>query len=186
VTRKKHYRGKRKEFIKANHHIRYPKVRVLTEKGDTIGIMSSAEALKKAQEAENDLVLVTDQAKPPVVKIIELSKYKYQLQQKQSANRKSARTQELKELRFSPFMAEGDFESRMKRVVEFLEDGDKVRLSLLFKGRQITKKEFGFELFDKIIERTKEIAIVEMEPKMMGRKLIAQLSPSGNKTNEKD
>jgi translation initiation factor IF-3 len=78
-------------------------------------------------------------------------------------------------------MAEGDFEARLKKVIKFLERGDKVRLDLLFKGRAITKKEFGFELFDKIFERTAEIATVEIRPKLMGRKLMAQLSPTGKK-----
>ena len=185
IQNKRYQRGRRtKDYVKANHHIRYPQVRVLAERGEAIGVMSSEEALKKAQEAGKDLVLITDQAKPPVVKIIELSKHKYQLQQKESENRKSARTQEIKEVRFSPFMAEGDFEARLKKVISFLEKGDKVRLSLMFKGRQITKKEFGFELFDNIIERTQEIASVELEPKMMGRKLQAQLSPASKKNSK--
>lgn len=182
MIQKRYQRSRRRqEFVKANHNIRYPQVRVLTERGEAVGMMTSQEALKKAQEADLDLVLITEKAKPPVVKIIELSKHKYQLKQKRSENRKSARAQELKEIRFSPFMAKGDFEARLKKVIGFLERGDKVRLNLLFKGRQITKKEFGFDLFDKIIKRTEEIAMVETKPKMMGRKLIAQLSPSGKK-----
>lgn len=182
MIQQRYQRGRsRRDYIKANHHIRFPQVRVLTERGETVGVMSSQEALEQAQAADKDLVLITEQAQPPVVKIIELSKHKYQMQQKASENRKSARTQELKEVRFSPFMAEGDFEARLKKVINFLERGDKVRLNLLFKGRQITKKEFGFDLFADIIKRTEEIANVEMEPKMMGRKLIAQLSPGGKK-----
>ena len=175
-------RGRRtKNFIKANHHIRFPQVRVLTERGETIGVMTASEAMEKAREADKDLVLITEQAQPPVVKIIELSKHKYQLQQKQAEDRKHAKTQELKEVRFSPFMAEGDFEARLKKVIKFLKRGDKVRLDLLFKGRAITKKEFGFELFNKIFERTTEIATVEIKPKLMGRKLVAQLSPTNKK-----
>jgi translation initiation factor IF-3 len=175
------HRSRTRDFIKANHHIRFPQVRVLTEKGEAIGVMSSAEALRKAQEADKDLVLVTDVAQPPVVKIIELSKFKYQLQQKQAENRKKAKTQDIKELRFSPFMGEQDFESRLKRVYEFLEEGNKVRLNLLFKGREIAKKEFGFEVFQRVIDRTADKAMVEIKPKLMGRKLIAQLSPANKK-----
>ena len=171
-------RRRAQEFIKANHHIWYPQVRVLTDKGETLGVMTTAEALSQAQEAGKDLVLITEVAQPPVVKIIELSKHKYQLQQKQAADRKKAKVQEIKEVRFGPFMGEQDFESRLKRVIEFLEKGHKVRLSLMFRGRQITKKEFGYETFETIINRTNEIASVEMAPKMLGRKLIAQLSPA--------
>jgi translation initiation factor IF-3 len=178
------HRRRAQEFIKANHHIRYPEVRVLTEKGETIGVMSSSEAMQKAQEADRDLVLITDVAQPPVVKIIELSKHKYQLQQKQAENRKRAKVQELKEVRFSPFMGEQDFESRLKKVINFLEKGNKVRLNLLFKGREITKKEFGYEVFEKIISRTADVAIIEIAPKLLGRKLLAQLSPAGKKKKE--
>lgn len=188
----KPYRGQRssKNFITANLHIRYPQVRVLAERGETLGVMTASEALKKAQEAGKDLVLITAQAQPPVVKIIELSKHKYQLQQKQSADRKRAKVQGIKEVRFSPFMGEQDFEGRLKKTLGFLEKGSKVRLTLMFKGRQIAKKEFGYAVFDKVIERTTEKAVVEMQPKLLGKKLIAQLSPLGKKkkkveTNEK-
>lgn len=143
--------------------------------------MTSAEALEKAQTAGTDLVLITDQAQPPVVKIIELSKHKYQLQQKQAENRKKAKVQDIKEVRFRPFMGEQDFENRLKKTIDFLNKNHKVRLSLMFRGREITKKEFGFEVFDKIMDRTKEIAGVEMKPKLLGKKLLAQLSPLGKK-----
>lgn len=150
--------------------------------------MSSQAALSEAQKAGKDLVLITEAAQPPVVKIIELSKHKYQLQRKTAADRKRAKVQEIKEVRFSPFMGEGDFESRLKKVIGFLEKGNKVRLNLLFKGRTITKKEFGYDVFEKVISRTSEVAIIEMAPKLLGRKLIAQLSPAGKKKvkNEKD
>ena len=154
---------------------------MLTEKGETLGVMSSAEALTEAQKAGKDLVLITEVAQPPVVKIIELSKHKYQLQQKQSADRKKAKIQEIKEVRFGPFMGEQDFESRLKRVIEFLTKGHKVRLALMFRGREITKKEFGYEVFKNIISRAGEISTVEMAPKLLGRKLIAQLSPAKKK-----
>lgn len=176
--------GNRKNFIQANHHIRFPEVRVLAERGESLGIMSSQEALQKAMAVEKDLVVVTEKAKPPVVKIIELSKYKYQLQQKKAEQRKSAKTQELKELRFTPFMGDGDFETRLKRVITFLEKGNKVRLSLLFKGRSITKKQAGFDIFTRVIERTEDIAKIEIKPKLLGKKLIAQLTPDKKKKTE--
>ena len=158
--------------------IRFPQVRVLDSLGEMVGVMTSREAQDKAREAGKDLVLITDKSQPPVVKIIELTKFKYQLQQRESQQRKSSRKQDIKEVRFTPFMGAGDFESRLKKVIEFLERGDKVRLSLQFRGREITKKEFGFEQFDRVFEKTAEIAKVEIEPKMMGKKLIAQLMPA--------
>lgn len=168
---------KRKLRIAHNQYIRALEVRVIDEKGGQVGVMSTDEAISKAKEDDKDLVLVTAQANPPVAKIIELAKYKYQLQQKEAASRKKAKAQDIQEVRFSPFMGEGDFESRLKKVKHFLTKGDKVRLSLLFKGRAITKKEFGYNLFEDVIEKTQEIAEVEMQPKLMGKKLIAQLMP---------
>lgn len=157
----------------------------MTDQGETLGVMSANEALQQAQAADKDLVLITEQAQPPVVKIIELSKYKYQLKQKESENRKNAKVQELKEVRFRPFMGEQDFEARLKKVIQFLGKGNKVRLSLMFRGREITKKEFGFDLFAKVVARTEDISTVEMPPKMLGRKLIAQLSPASKKNESK-
>lgn len=174
---KNNNRHQRQKFIPVNHHIRFPEVRVLTEHNEMLGVMSTSEALKKAQAAEKDLVVITEGAKPPVVKIIDLAKYKYQLQQKKAEGRKKAKTQEIKEVRFTPFMGEGDFISRLNKVKKFLEKGDKVRLSLQFKGRAITKKGFGYDLFNRVIEETQEIGVEEIKPKMMGKKLIAQLMP---------
>lgn len=167
--------------IVANSRVRFPEVRVLDERGEAVGIMSSKEAYDRAREVEKDLVLVTEKAQPPVVKIIGLDKYKYQLQQKEAKSRKKANTQDLKEVQFSPFMSPNDLEYRLKKVIKFLEKGDKVRLSLMFKGRSILKKEFGYETFNQVIEQTAEFADVEIQPRMMGKKLIAQLMPKKKK-----
>lgn len=166
-----------RDYITANHNIRFDQVRVLDERGEMLGVMSPKEAMEIARDTDKDVVLVTENAKPPVVKIINLAKYKYQLQQKKAEGRKRAKTQEIKEVRFTPFMGEGDFNARLNKVIKFLEKGDKVRLSLQFKGRAITKKEFGYDQFDKVFAATNEIATKEIEPKMMGKKLIAQLNP---------
>jgi translation initiation factor IF-3 len=174
-NKNRHQRSNR--FITANHHIRFPEVRVLTEHGEMLGVMPTSEALDKARIAEKDLVLVTEGAKPPVVKIIDLAKFKYQLQQKKSEGRKKAKNQDIKEVRFTPFMGEGDFVSRLNKVKKFLEKGDKVRLSLQFRGRAITKKQFGYDLFNRVFDETSEIATAEIQPKMMGKKLVAQLMP---------
>ena len=167
-----------KKYYTVNERITAQEVRVLNEFGDMVGVMSKFEALDRAREVDKDLVLVNESAQPVIVKIIDLAKYKYQEQQKVAKSRKKAKAQDIKELRFTPFMGEGDFESRLKKVKTFLEKGDKVKLSLMFKGRAITKKEFGYEAFDKIIEATADISTVEIKPKLMGKKLIAQLMPT--------
>lgn len=162
----------------ANHRIRATQVRVISETGEALGIMETRDALTLAREQEKDLVLVTEKADPPVTKIIELAKFKYQLQQREAESRKKARAQDTKEVRFTPFMGDNDFEARLNKVKQFLKKGDKVRLSLMFKGRAITKKEFGFEMMKKVIEGTSDIASVENAPRLMGNKLIAQLMPA--------
>lgn len=164
-------------FVIANSRIRATEVRVIDEQGDLLGVLPTSEALRRAYDQEKDLVLINEQQTPPIAKIIELNKYKYQQQQKESASRRKAKAQEIKEVRFTPFMSEGDFQSRLKKVIDFLEEGDKVRLSLFYKGRQITKKEFGEEVIARVITASEAIATVEMPPKMLGKKMIAQLMP---------
>lgn len=166
-----------KQRIVANERIFASEVRVLSEHKEMLGIMSREEALRLARTQEKDLVLVSATATPPIVKIIDLAKHKYQLQQREAENRKSAKAQDIKEVRFSPFMGDGDFEARLNKVRKFLEKGDKVRLSLQFKGRAITKKEFGYDIFNKVIGATTQIATVEVTPKLLGKKLMAQLMP---------
>jgi len=161
----------------ANERITFPEVRVISDTGEQLGVLATREAISRARAVEKDLVLITAQAQPPVAKIIELAKFKYQQQQKEADNRKKSKKQDIKEVRFTPFMGEGDFEARLKKVSTFLSKGDKVRLSLQFKGRAILKKEFGYDMFAKVIEATQELGKVEMEPKIMGKKLIAQLTP---------
>ncbi len=174
----KRYYSKRKNRIKANHYIKYPKVRVLDEKGNMIGIMATKEAIHQAKIEEKDLILITDQAKPPVAKIIELSKYKYKQQQKKAKSRKNSKQQETKEVRFTLFMEENDFQARLRRVKRFLKKGNKVRLTLRFKrGRQITKKDFAYEMFARVFKEVEEEIVTEMKPKIVSRRLIAQIAP---------
>lgn len=168
-------------WVTANHQIRVPEVRVLNEMGEMLGVMPTRDALVKAREVEKDLVLINEKADPAIAKIIDISKYKYQQQQKDAESRKKAKSQDIKEVRFTPFMGEGDYQSRLKKVTEFLKGGDKVRLSLQFKGRLITKKEFGFDIFNRVIQATQEISSVEIEPKLLGTKLLAQLQPISKK-----
>ena len=162
----------------ANRQIRAPQVRVLDESGKMVGVIPTREAIEQAWDQDKDLVLINEHQDPPIAKIIEINKYKYQLQQKKAEGRKKAKSQEIKEVRFKPFMSDNDFGSRLKKVEVFLKKGDKVRLTLQFRGRQITKQEFGHDLFNRVFEATKELAVIEIEPKMMGRKLIAQLMPN--------
>ncbi|MFA6814306.1 MAG: translation initiation factor IF-3 [Candidatus Pacebacteria bacterium] len=172
--------------MKANANIRFPEVRVLTEHGEMLGIMSSREAFQEAMNAGKDLVLITEKSKPPVVKIIELSKFKYQLKKKEADNRKKSKIQDLKELRFSPVIGEGDYQTRLKQLKDFLTKGHKVKITLFFKGRQVVYKEAGYEVFARIIQDTEDLARVEVEPRLVGKKLQAQLAPLSKEDRSKE
>jgi translation initiation factor IF-3 len=156
-------------------------LRVVDETGKQIGVISKSEALNLAEAADKDLVLVNPAAKPPVAKIIGFSKFKYQLQQKESESKKSSKNVEIKEIRFTPFIAEGDFNVRIKKAREFLTDGNKVKLNVKFTGRQITRKEFGDKVIGKAVEQLADIASVERPPQLMGKMLIVQLQPKKSK-----
>lgn len=164
-----------------NEQIRAVEVRVIDSKGNQIGVLSRDAALAMAEEQEKDLILVTAQANPPVAKIIEASKHKYQQEQRIQEVRKSSKVGEIKELRLSPFIASGDLESRTKRVREFLEDGHKVRLMLRFKGREITKKEFGHDVMDKLYQAVSDVGQIETPAKLSGKMLMMQLMPAKKK-----
>ncbi len=157
--------------------IRHAQVRVLDERGEMLGTMPTSQAMGMARDQDKDLVLVTDKSEVPIAKIIELSKYKYQQQQKLAEGRKKARSQDTKEVRFTPFIGENDLNAKISKVVGFLQKGHKAKLTLIFKGRQIANKELGYEVFRKVFAATSEIAETELLPKMMGNKLISQLMP---------
>jgi translation initiation factor IF-3 len=148
--------------------------------------MSSTEAMALARAEEKDLVLVTEKAELPITKIIELSKYKYQLQQKQAEGRKKARLQDTKEVRFSPVIGENDLNGKINKVIGFLQKGHKAKLTLIFKGRQMANKDQGFDIIKKVIAATADYSEVELQPKLMGNKLLTQLMPvkKAKKVNE--
>jgi len=139
--------------------------------------MTKEEALAAAQAKGTDLVLVAATAKPPVAKIIDFAKFKYQQKQKDSSSRKKAKSVEIKEIRLTPFIADNDYQVRMKKAREFLGDGNKVRLNVKFVGRQITRKQFGEDLLNRAIENLADIAEVERTPSFQGKLLSTQLQP---------
>ncbi len=181
IRRKPFQRQVQQPRITANNMIHVPELRVLTELGEMVGVMSTHDALQKARDEGKDLILITENAQPPIAKIIHIAKYRYQLQQKKAEGRKKSKAQEIKEIRLTPFIGESDFQTRLKKVLEFLKHGDKVRLTLEFKGRAITKQEFGREHFDRIFEATADLATIEIQPKMVGKKMIAQIMPAKKK-----
>ncbi len=172
-----------KQFYYINQYIRVDNMRVIDEAGAQIGVMSKAEALKKAQEMDLDLVLVAPSAKPAVAKIIDFSKFQFQQEKKEQTSKKKNKSQELKELRLTPFMADNDLNVRLKRAKKFLKEGDKVRLVVYFKGRQITKKQFGYDILQQCKQALAEYGEPEAEAKLRGKNLEVVFKPI--KSNEK-
>ena len=171
----------KKNYWRLNINIRAPKVRVLNENDKQIGVMDTQKALSKAKEAGLDLVEIAPKAKPPVVKIIDFGKFRYREEKKLKKSKKKSKAGELKEIRFSPFIADGDFETRIERVGEFLKDNNKVRLVVKFKGRQMGSKKYGYEILNRVVNIFREQIVVDMDPKFLGRHLSMIISPTNKK-----
>lgn len=163
--------------IRVNQQIRSPEVRVIGGDGKQLGVLKIDDARQLAQQENLDLVEIAPQAKPPVVKVIELGKFLYQEEKKARREKKNAKSSELKEVRFSPFIAQNDFETRFARVKEFIEDKNKVKIVVKFKGRQMDVKHTGYEVTRKIVGKFGDAISVDMEPKFLGRHLVMIISP---------
>jgi len=167
--------NKGNSYWRINNQIRAPQVRVLNAKGEQIDLMNIAEALKKAHEEGLDLVEIAPKANPPVVKIIDFGKFKYQEEKK--VKKTKVKSSDLKELRFSPFIGEADYFTRMERVKEFLKEKHKVRIVVKFLGRQMGSKNYGYKLTRRILDELTNVINVDMEPKFLGRHLTMVISP---------
>jgi translation initiation factor IF-3 len=175
-------RGRRdRVFVIANHQIRYDQLRVIDEHGDALGVMSRDEAVNQAFAADKDLVLVTDKADPPIAKIIEFSKYKYQLSQKKADERKKNRGQEVKEIRLRPFIDDNDLQAKIRKITDFIKKNHKVRLAMELRGRAITKQDLARDILNRITTELADIAQVEIAPKLLGKRLMMQIMPGRKK-----
>lgn len=164
-----------------NDGIRAKELRVITGDGEQLGVMSKAQALKVAEEANLDLVLVSPNATPPVARIMNYGKYRFDQQKREREARKNQKVVTIKEVRLSPTIDENDFQTKLRNGRKFLEKGDKVKVSIRFKGRAITHKEIGQRVLERYAEDTTDIASVESRPKMDGRSMFLMLSPKGDK-----
>jgi translation initiation factor IF-3 len=166
-----------KEGPRANQEIRVPRVQLIDEEGKNRGIVPIGEALAAAEEAGLDLVEIAPNADPPVCKILDLGKLKYQTQKKAAEARKNQKTIEIKEIKMRPNIDTHDYQVKMKAVRRFFEEGDKVKLTLRFRGREMAHLELGMELLNRVREELSEIAKVEAEPKLEGRQMMMVLAP---------
>ena len=156
-------------------------LRVIAPNGDQLGIMPSDRALRMAADLELDLVEIAPQAQPPVCKIMDFGKFKYEQQKKDKLMRKRQQIVLLKEVRFHPNIDTHDFDFKLRHARQFLIDGNKVKASVVFRGRQMAHQEFGVELLKRFREQLEDIAIVEREPLLEGRSLIAIFAPDKKK-----
>ena len=160
-----------------NERIRAREVRVVDDDGNQLGIMPPYEALKVARERGLDLVEVSPTANPPVCRIINYGKYLYQLSKRQHEARKHQRSIEMKEVKFRPRTSEHDFETKRNHIVEFLQAGNKVKATIMFRGREMAHRNLGWEMMQRLIDELGEAVQVETRPKQEGPNLSAILAP---------
>lgn len=157
-----------------NYQIASQELRLLDENGKQIGVVSKIEALQKAKELGIDVVEIAPKANPPVAKLIDFKKFKYQEAKRDRESKKNQKNVGIKEIRLRPFIGEHDFETRKTRAGEFLLNGNQIKVTVFFRGREITRKEFGFDIMKKFISSLSPVRVVR-EPHMEGRTLVAML-----------
>jgi len=160
-----------------NEFIQSPQVRVIDDQGENVGVLPSNVAIARAAEVGLDLVEVSPNADPPVAKYLDVGKFKYEAQKKANLARKSQKTQEIKEIKMRPNIDDHDYDTKMKKVVEFIEEGDKVKVTMRFRGRELSHGQLGMAVLQRVAEQTAEIAKVEAHPRMEGRQMLMVLSP---------
>lgn len=164
-----------------NEQIRAKEVRLIDADGKQIGIVSIEEANALAEEKHLDLVLISPQANPVVCRLMDYGKYRYETLKKQKEQRKNQKNAETREIRLSPRIDSHDLETKSKKVIEILEDGDKVKVSVRFRGRELGHTEQGREVLDQVLERTKEFGDLDKAPQMEGRSMVMFLAPKNEK-----
>ena len=180
------YRNKQnKKFYRINHQITAPTIRLIQSDGKQIGVISIAQAHQQAHQTGLDLVEIAPKAKPPVVKLINFAKFKYQEAKKLKAEKRGSQKGGLKEIQAKPFIGQGDYQTKLKRAKKFLNTGNKVKLSIKFLGRQIIHKEFGYDLVERFTKDLAPTAIPEGESRLVGKRLITTFT-AVKKTNEKN
>ena len=164
-----------------NGEIRDRELRVIASNGEQLGILSKREALEEAEKKNLDLVLISPRANPPVAKIMDYGKYRYDKQKKEKENRKKQKNMQVKEIRLSTFIEDHDIEVKAKAASKFLKNGDKVKVSLRFRGRERDYKDRGFEVMNRFADVVSDVAEVEKKPKFEGRSLTMFVAPKPDK-----
>ena len=160
-----------------NDRIRCPEIRLIGAEGENLGVVTPERGLELAVQADLDLVEISPNAAPPVCKIMDFGKFKYEQQKRESEARKNQKVIEVKEVKFRPNTDTHDYDVKMRNVVKFLEKGDKVKVTLRFRGREMAHQNLGRELLERVAEDVKEIGKVENMPKMEGRQMVMMIGP---------
>lgn len=152
-------------------------MRLIDAEGNQVGVVSRYDALRMAEEAELDLVEISPQAVPPVCKIMNYGKFRYQQQKKANEAKKNQKVIEVKEVKFRPGTEEADYQVKLRNVTRFLEDGDKVKITLRFRGREMAHQNIGMLVYDRIEKELGEQIVIEQRPKLEGRQMVMVISP---------
>ncbi len=160
-----------------NEQINVPEVRLIDVDGNQAGVVSVREALRMAEEGGFDLVEISPTAKPPVCRIMDYGKFLFEVSKKQAEAKKKQKQIQVKELKFRPTTEEGDYQVKLRNLVRFLNHGDKVKITLRFRGREVAHQDLGMKILERVQQDTAEFAVVEQHPKREGRQLLMVLSP---------
>ncbi len=152
-------------------------VRVIDDRGENLGVLNTDEAIERAKDVGLDLVEVSPNANPPVAKFLDVGKFRYEAQKKANAARKTQKVQDVKEIKMRPNIDNHDYDVKMRNVNKFIDNGDKVKVTLRFRGREMSHQQLGMELLQRVQEDMKETAKVEAYPKLEGRQMLMVLSP---------
>ncbi len=178
VPRRFDRRPPERDTTRINERIRVPEVRVIDEEGKQVGVMKTPDALALAQEKDLDLVEVAPEARPPVTRILDYSKYKYEQAQKVKQARKHQQQITVREIKFRPKIAEHDYDTKKHHVERFLRHKDKVKVTIMFRGREVTHPERGTMILDRLAEELQELGVVEQRPMQEGRNMTMMMAPS--------
>lgn len=162
---------------RTNDRIRVPEIRLIGADGENIGVVTPARGMALAEEAGLDLVEISPNAVPPVCKIMDLGKFKYEQQKREAEARKKQKIIEIKEIKFRPGTDDHDYDVKMRSVLRFLEDGDKVKVTLRFRGREMAHQDLGLDLLNRVKDDVGEAGKVESMPKLEGRQMVMMISP---------
>jgi translation initiation factor IF-3 len=178
VPRRFDRRPPERDSTRINERIRVPEVRLIDEHGDQVGVMKTDDALRYAQDRDLDLVEVAPEARPPVCRVLDYSKYKYEQAQKLKQARKHQQQIVIREIKFRPKIAENDYNTKKGHVERFLRHKDKVKITIMFRGREVTHPERGVMILDRLAEELAELATIEQRPLQDGRNMTMMLGPS--------